>query len=117
MRSRHVQKSLYGDGARTLVRSNSPARISLEPAAARLRQWLRTKVRAPNYLFRFVPSPLFRKLRLRHMNARFILTFVSILSASAYAADPFAEFVRKTDPLTAQEERSSLHAPPGFEIQ
>jgi len=35
----------------------------------------------------------------------------------ACGADPFAEFVRSTDPLTPQEEVKSFHLPPGFEIQ
>ncbi|MBI4657803.1 MAG: hypothetical protein HY735_02950, partial [Verrucomicrobia bacterium] len=33
------------------------------------------------------------------------------------AADPFAEGVRKTEPLTPEQQLKSFHLPPGFEIQ
>lgn len=35
----------------------------------------------------------------------------------ASGADPFAEFVRSSAPLTPQEQLKSFHLPPGFEIQ
>src|SRR5215472_3897046 len=44
----------------------------------------------------------------------FALPFLPLL---VYAADPFADVVRKTDPLTPEQERLALHLPPGFEIQ
>src|SRR5215470_4197539 len=31
--------------------------------------------------------------------------------------DPFADVIRKTDPLTPEQERKTFHLPPGFEIQ
>ncbi len=34
-----------------------------------------------------------------------------------HAADPFAENIRPTAPLTPAEERNSFHLPPGFEIE
>src|ERR1043166_6625562 len=34
-----------------------------------------------------------------------------------YGADPFAENVRPTDPLSPDQEQKSFHLPPGFEIQ
>jgi putative heme-binding domain-containing protein len=34
-----------------------------------------------------------------------------------FAADPFADFVRQTDPLTPADEQKKFHLPPGFEIQ
>src|SRR5207237_6404669 len=36
---------------------------------------------------------------------------------AAHAADPFADFVRKTDPLSPEQERASFRLPPGFEVQ
>src|SRR4051794_7198889 len=38
----------------------------------------------------------------------------SILSA---AENPFADVVRKTEPLTPEQEQKTFHLPPGFEIQ
>ena len=35
----------------------------------------------------------------------------------AGAADPFAENVRKTDPLAPEQQQKSFRLPPGFEIQ
>src|ERR1043166_5314560 len=46
--------------------------------------------------------------------------FVSVLSFAPlllHAADPFSDLIRKTDPLTPDQERLALHLPPGFEIQ
>jgi putative heme-binding domain-containing protein len=42
-----------------------------------------------------------------------------VLAAQAigYAADPFEDLIRKTDPLDPPQERLSLHLPPGFEVQ
>jgi len=34
-----------------------------------------------------------------------------------HGADPFAEFIRSTDPRTPQEEAKGFHLPPGFEAQ
>src|SRR5437879_8615644 len=42
--------------------------------------------------------------------------FVSSASGAA-AKDPFAEFVRSSDPLTPEQELKSFHLPPGFEVQ
>src|SRR5436190_4065108 len=48
-----------------------------------------------------------------------IALLVPLLCAghAAWAADPFEDFIRKTDPLTPEQERGSLHLPTGFEIQ
>src|SRR6185503_45036 len=40
-----------------------------------------------------------------------------VVAGSANAADPFAEFVRSTDPRTAQDELKAFHVPEGFEVQ
>jgi putative heme-binding domain-containing protein len=46
------------------------------------------------------------------------LAFVVALFAQLLqAADPFAENIRRTDPLTPERERDTFHLPPGFEIQ
>src|SRR5437762_8501085 len=34
-----------------------------------------------------------------------------------FAANPFADFIRKTEPLTPDQEQRSFHLPPGFEAQ
>src|SRR5882724_10673742 len=46
----------------------------------------------------------------------FFLSFF-LVSCSLFGADPFEDFIRKTDALTPEQERASLHLPPGFEIQ
>src|SRR6266481_1443089 len=38
-------------------------------------------------------------------------------ACSAFAADPFEDVIRKTEPLTPEQERKAFHLPPGFEIQ
>jgi putative heme-binding domain-containing protein len=42
--------------------------------------------------------------------------FISGISG-AFAADPFEDVIRKTDPLTPEQERKAFHLPPGFEVQ
>jgi putative heme-binding domain-containing protein len=42
---------------------------------------------------------------------------IMLLSAGLAAADPFAENVRKTDPLTPAAQLKTFHLPPGFGIQ
>ena len=37
--------------------------------------------------------------------------------SGARAADPFEDIIRKTEPLTPEQERRAFHLPPGFEIQ
>src|SRR5437667_7887049 len=44
----------------------------------------------------------------------FVLSFVPLL---LHAADPFADVIRKTDPLTPEQERLAFHLPPGFQAQ
>jgi putative heme-binding domain-containing protein len=44
----------------------------------------------------------------------FVVSFVPFL---VHAADPFADVVRKTEPLTPEQERLAFHLPPGFEVQ
>ena len=41
----------------------------------------------------------------------------SLTISGGFAADPFADVVRKTEPLTAEQERKAFHLPPGFEVQ
>ena len=53
----------------------------------------------------------------RRTNAVLAASFLTCFGLAAHAADPFADFVRKTEPLTPQQERNALHLPPGFEIQ
>ena len=45
------------------------------------------------------------------------ITVIELLQLSGKAADPFAEGVRPTDPLTPSEEQTKFKLPPGFEIQ
>lgn len=40
-----------------------------------------------------------------------------LVAAPAFAADPFAEGVRTTDPLTPEQQQKTFRAPPGFEVQ
>ncbi len=42
---------------------------------------------------------------------------VVITLTTVHAADPFAEGVRKADPLTPEQEQKTFHLPPGFEMQ
>jgi len=42
---------------------------------------------------------------------------IEVLQISIQAADPFAEGVRPTDPLTPSEQQKTFKLPPGFEIQ
>src|SRR5262245_10696463 len=50
-----------------------------------------------------------------------ILVLIQVLvvggGAALNAADPFAEFVRSTDPRSPEEELKGFHVPPGFEVQ
>lgn len=48
-----------------------------------------------------------------------VMTWIGLIVAnvSLHAADPFAEGVRPTDPLTPVEQLKTFHLPPGFEIQ
>ncbi len=39
------------------------------------------------------------------------------LAARASAANPFADIIRKTEPLTPAQEQKAFHLPPGFEIE
>jgi putative heme-binding domain-containing protein len=55
------------------------------------------------------------------VHTRFVLpslgALVVTLSVARAANDPFAENVRTTDPLPAEEQQRKFHAPPGFEVQ
>jgi putative membrane-bound dehydrogenase-like protein len=42
---------------------------------------------------------------------------VSLLCLCLHAADPFAEGVRTTEPLTPEQQQKTFHLPPGFKIQ
>ncbi len=46
----------------------------------------------------------------------FAIFFLSTFISSA-AENPFADVVRKTEPLTPEQEQKQFHLPPGFEIQ
>src|SRR5437773_3437424 len=52
----------------------------------------------------------------RHRLVSILVGIVAIASVAS-AADPFAEFVRSTDPKTPAQEQKAFHLPPGFEIQ
>ncbi|MBI2928002.1 MAG: c-type cytochrome [Verrucomicrobia bacterium] len=48
----------------------------------------------------------------------FALSLAALLAATGlHAADPFAENVRTTEPLTPEQQQKTFHLPPGFEIQ
>src|SRR5262249_737034 len=40
-----------------------------------------------------------------------------LFCSAVFGADPFEENIRKTAPLTPEQERATFHLPPGFEIQ
>src|SRR4051794_39334275 len=68
--------------------------------------------------------PLLRGSQQRRQNQRppFLLwlpLFLALVCGARmlYAADPFAEFIRSTEPRTPQEEAKGFHLPPGFEVQ
>ena len=42
---------------------------------------------------------------------------LALLACTGRAVDPFADVVRKTDPLTPDQERLSFHLPAGFDVQ
>src|SRR5882724_8831180 len=46
-----------------------------------------------------------------------LISMAASFGFSSHAADPFADFIRKTAPLTPEQERANLHLPAGFEIQ
>jgi putative heme-binding domain-containing protein len=48
---------------------------------------------------------------------RVTIAVLSVLPFLLHAADPFADVVRKTDPLTPEQERLAFHLPPGFQVQ
>src|SRR5262245_54224542 len=52
----------------------------------------------------------------RFLLATSLCAVTGLFSVQA-ADDAFAQTVRKTDPLTPQQEKQSFHLPPGFEIQ
>src|SRR6266699_2308951 len=58
---------------------------------------------------RSFPSAGFR------ISAACITTFLTCIRL--YGADPFAENVRPTEPLTPDQEQKAFHLPPGFGIQ
>jgi putative heme-binding domain-containing protein len=50
----------------------------------------------------------------------FLVCSLTVCSSGArrpQGQDPFEDFIRKTGPLTPEEERKAFHLPPGFEIQ
>src|SRR5436190_12124003 len=54
------------------------------------------------------------------MNSRSQILLISCVCfglGSAFGQDPFAENIRKSEPLTPEQEQKVLHLPPGFEIQ
>ncbi|MGI8966994.1 MAG: PVC-type heme-binding CxxCH protein, partial [Limisphaerales bacterium] len=53
------------------------------------------------------------------MNSKIIVQLLAFLSSliTLSAAEPFAEIIRKTEPLTSEEEQKKFHLPPGFEIE
>ena len=47
----------------------------------------------------------------------FLALHFTFVSPVLRAADPFAEGVRSTEPLTPEQEQKSFHLPPGFTMQ
>src|SRR5438445_6358174 len=54
---------------------------------------------------------------LRHTVRLFVVAAAVLMGERLPAADPFAEFVRTTEPRTPEAERQGFNLPPGFEIQ
>src|SRR5437867_11069133 len=52
-----------------------------------------------------------------HLLFRLLIFGVTFLASDVRAADPFADVIRKTDPLAPEQERTNLHLPAGFEIR
>ena len=46
-----------------------------------------------------------------------VVALFTLLLDLVALADPFAETIRKTEPLTPEQEQKAFHLPPGFEIQ
>jgi putative heme-binding domain-containing protein len=65
------------------------------------------------------PQASLHALRLHVRTGHLLATVIGLwLTASASAQnDPFAEFIRKTEPRTPAEEQKGFHLPPGFKIQ
>src|SRR5438309_1650048 len=59
-------------------------------------------------------QPPIRPARLAWRVFIFVLSFVPFL---VHAADPFADVIRKTDPLTPEQERLAFHLPRGFAVR
>ena len=52
------------------------------------------------------------------MNTKLASGFLALLCSTTFiSADPFAEIVRTTEPLTPADEQKTFHLPPGFKIQ
>src|SRR3954447_16485407 len=47
----------------------------------------------------------------------FAVSFLFSTFTSTAAENPFADVIRKTEPLTPEQEQKTFHLPPGFEIQ
>ncbi len=45
------------------------------------------------------------------------LATITLMGLTTQAADPFSEFIRQSEPLTAEQEKEQLRVPPGFEVQ
>src|SRR5881396_3309897 len=52
------------------------------------------------------------------ISSLFLMLFsLAVLPGSGLAGDPFADFIRKTEALTPEQERLAFHLPAGFEVQ
>ncbi len=54
---------------------------------------------------------------LPHSSFNAAVAVLSIGVCTAFAADPFAENVRTTEPLTPEQQKKAFHVPEGFEVQ
>src|SRR6266571_3684199 len=61
--------------------------------------------------------PVYRSFQTARLVWRVLFSVLSFLPLLVHAADPFADVVRKTDPLTPEQERLAFHLPPGFQVQ
>src|SRR5262245_29445656 len=61
--------------------------------------------------------PIHHLISYARSGRHFFILILLLLAPLVHAADPFADVVRKTEPLTPEQEQLAFHLPPGFEVQ